>query len=280
MAAKAGKKPAGKAARPKRSPQHSPTTRKPKQANRIDLFVVEYLKDLNGRQAAIRAGYSPDSARFQASDLLARADVQAKLETAMQQRAARVGIEADDVLARLRDVAFADPRDLIELRRTCCRHCYGKNNRYQRTPREMEVARKEYEASLADLNLSPTDFAARAEEFDQEGGIGWDPRKDPNPDCPECWGEGELKSFAKDTRDLTPTARLLYAGVKETQNGLEIKMHDQQAALVKIGEHLGMFRKKVELTGKDGGPVRASIGGILDELGVDGADTGPGASRG
>ena len=278
MAAKAGKKPVKKAAKAQKRPQQSPTSRKPKQASRIDLFVAEYLKDLNGRQAAIRAGYSPDSARFQASELLARTDVQAKLEKAMRERVERVEIEADDVVRRLRDLALADPRDLIELRRVCCRHCYGKGFRYQRTPRELEAARREYEASLADLNLSPTDYAARAEEFDTEGGAGWDPRKDPNPECPECWGEGELKSHVKDTRDLSPQARILYAGAKETQNGLEIKMHDQQAALVKLGEHLGMFRKKVELTGKDGGPVKATIGGILDELGAEGADTGPGTS--
>jgi phage terminase small subunit len=279
MAAKAKKKPAKKAVPAKKRPQHSPTPRKPKQAKRIDLFVAEYTKDLNGRQAAIRAGYSPASARFQACELLAREDVQAKVQAALEARAKRVGIEADDVLGRLRDVAFADPRDLIQLRRGCCRYCYGKDHRYQRTPRELETARRDYEASLAELGLSPTDYAARAEEFDTEGGIGWDPRKDPHPECPECFGEGELSTFIKDSRDLTPQAALLYAGAKETQNGLEIKMHDQQGALVKLGEHLGLFKRKVELTGKDGEPVRASISGILEELGGAGADTGTGASQ-
>ena len=35
-----------------------------------ELFCVEYLKDLNGSKAAIRAGYSENTARFQASTLL------------------------------------------------------------------------------------------------------------------------------------------------------------------------------------------------------------------
>lgn len=34
-------------------------------------FVAEYLVDLNAKQAAIRAGYSPRSAEFQGSKLLA-----------------------------------------------------------------------------------------------------------------------------------------------------------------------------------------------------------------
>lgn len=38
--------------------------------------------------------------------------------------------------------------------------------------------------------------------------------------------------------------------------GLKIKLHDKKAALVDIGKHLGMFAEKVELTGKDGGPVQ------------------------
>jgi phage terminase small subunit len=34
------------------------------------------------------------------------------------------------------------------------------------------------------------------------------------------------------------------------------KLYDKRAALVDLGEHLGMFKKKVELTGKDGGAIK------------------------
>ena len=44
--------------------------------------------------------------------------------------------------------------------------------------------------------------------------------------------------------------------VSQTMQGLKIKMHDKKGALVDIGRHLGMFKDKVELTGKDGGPVQ------------------------
>lgn len=43
--------------------------------------------------------------------------------------------------------------------------------------------------------------------------------------------------------------------ISQTAQGIKIKLHDKRAALVDIGKHLGMFRDKLELTGKDGGPV-------------------------
>lgn len=39
------------------------------------------------------------------------------------------------------------------------------------------------------------------------------------------------------------------------KGGVKIKLHDKRAALVDLGRHLGMFKEKVELTGKNGGPV-------------------------
>ena len=43
------------------------------------LFAAEYVKDSNGTQAAIRAGYAPGSAKVTASRLLTRPNVQALL---------------------------------------------------------------------------------------------------------------------------------------------------------------------------------------------------------
>lgn len=42
---------------------------------------------------------------------------------------------------------------------------------------------------------------------------------------------------------------------QNSTGGIKLKLHDKRAALVDIGKHLGMFTDKVELTGKDGGPV-------------------------
>jgi phage terminase small subunit len=48
------------------------------------------------------------------------------------------------------------------------------------------------------------------------------------------------------------------AGIKQGANGIEIKLHDKVKALELIGDHLGMFTKKLEMTGKDGGPIEVS----------------------
>lgn len=44
--------------------------------------------------------------------------------------------------------------------------------------------------------------------------------------------------------------------ISQTKEGaLKVKLHDKQAALVSIGRHLGMFKDRVEHTGKDGGAI-------------------------
>jgi phage terminase small subunit len=80
---------------------------RPKQAR----FVEEYLLDLNGKQAAIRAGYSPKTAEVQGSRLLGHPNVQAAVDAAMQTRSRRTEVTADRVVAELAKIAFADMRD-------------------------------------------------------------------------------------------------------------------------------------------------------------------------
>jgi phage terminase small subunit len=74
------------------------------QSARRDRFVQEYLVDLNGTQAAIRAGYSPRSADVTASRLLGNARVAAAVQAAMDERARRVGMTADEVLRELKAI--------------------------------------------------------------------------------------------------------------------------------------------------------------------------------
>jgi len=62
------------------------------------LFIQEYLIDLNGTKAAIRAGYSEDSATVIASDLLKLTKVSQRIATAVEQRATRIGMTQAQVL--------------------------------------------------------------------------------------------------------------------------------------------------------------------------------------
>lgn len=77
-------------------------------------FILEYLKDLNGARAAIRAGYSPKSAQEQSSRLLSNIKVKAVLQEAIKAREQRVEMTADRVLLELRRLAFFDIRKIFK----------------------------------------------------------------------------------------------------------------------------------------------------------------------
>lgn len=81
---------------------------------RQQVFVQEYLIDLNGTQAAIRAGYSPRSADVEASRLLANAKVAEAVARAKAERSARIGLTADRVLEELAAIGFARMPDYAE----------------------------------------------------------------------------------------------------------------------------------------------------------------------
>ena len=74
-------------------------------------FVEEYLTDLNGKQAAIRAGYSAKTAEVQASHLLSIPKIQLALSAVMQARSRNALVTADRVLAELAKIGFANMRD-------------------------------------------------------------------------------------------------------------------------------------------------------------------------
>jgi phage terminase small subunit len=64
-------------------------------------FVTQYLVDLNGKQAAIRAGYSAKTAEVQASKLLSLPKVAAEVARRQAERAKSVQVSQDYVLQRL-----------------------------------------------------------------------------------------------------------------------------------------------------------------------------------
>lgn len=63
------------------------------------MFINEYMVDLNGTQAAIRAGYSEDTAGSIAEENLKKPEIRKEVDKRMDERVARLGITADNVLA-------------------------------------------------------------------------------------------------------------------------------------------------------------------------------------
>lgn len=216
-------------------------------------FRDEYLIDLNGTRAVIRCGFKGKRPDVKASKMLARPHVRAAIDKAIAERAERTRISADQVVAEWEAIARADAGELSEYRRESCRYCWGIGHRYQHTPAEMERRRGEYDRMSADACKSPD--AKPIQAFDEMGGVGFNPHREPNPDCPECFGEGVGRPHYHDTRHLSADGRALFAGVKVTKDGIEIKTHSKDRALEALGRHLGMDKKLLELTGKDGGPI-------------------------
>ena len=82
--------------------------------SRQERFVAEYLVDLNGTQAAIRAGYSPNGADVQASRLLGNAKVKAAIDAARAAQLKRTELTADWTLERIKWIAGADARGVMK----------------------------------------------------------------------------------------------------------------------------------------------------------------------
>ena len=83
--------------------------------NKQKRFCEEYLIDLNATQAAIRAGYSPDSAASIGSENMQKPDIRARIDKAMAERSKRTGVNADRVIRELARVAFINANDVIDI---------------------------------------------------------------------------------------------------------------------------------------------------------------------
>ena len=150
-----------------------------KLTDKQELFCNEYLVDLNGTQAAIRAGYSEATAKEIAYENLTKPHIQERLTVLMEERAARLELSQDMVLREYCKLAFFDIRKI----------------------------------------------------FNEDGSL----KKVVELDDETAGALVSMKTLAS----------------MET----EYKLADKKGALDSLARHLGMFVDKVEMTGKDGGPI-------------------------
>ena len=203
----------------------------------VDHYLVSYAVGRSYLEAGFKAK-TPESARAAGSRLLA--SVNARRYLAQQSKAmfARLEEEQDAVLRALTSVAFADPRELVEYWRHACRFCHGRFHRYQYSAGEWDkvmTGHAEKQEKAAETGMP----APKAP--DQKGGVGYNVSAEPNPECPECGGIGAGRTIVKDTRHLSPAALALYAGTKQTKDGIEVLMHDQMRARETLAKICKMF---------------------------------------
>ncbi len=199
-------------------------------------FVAEYMIDAKPGEAIKRAGYVGDFAREEGARLLRLARVRREIDKIQKECQARLQLNTNVVISDILNVLTADPRELYNIRHAACRYCYGEDHLYQRTIGEYR--RDEFEAN------------AKVKWFDPQGGPGFNPTKDPHPDCPECFGKGELVEEIKDLRELTPEQVALYVGGERTRNGLKLVMRSKDAAREAAARYLGMNKETVNVTHK------------------------------
>lgn len=80
---------------------------KPKQ----QLFLSEYLTDFNATQAAIRAGYSPNSANQTSQKLLKKSEIQDEIAHKLTEKA----MKSDEILQEIADIARGNMGDYLDV---------------------------------------------------------------------------------------------------------------------------------------------------------------------
>lgn len=206
-----------------------------------EAFVNAYIATGNGVEA-YRSAYDvgPDTLdgtiRSEISRLLAHRNIALRLQEArnLAVTTGPTAVTLQEVVAFFYDVATADPRELVELKVGNCRHCHGEGHAYRWRDAEYAEA-----LAMATKGKGPLPEIM--------GGLGWRPFHAPHPDCPECGGGGMSHPVFKDTANLSPKARRLYAGVKATRQGTEVLMHDQMKAWDNLCRILGGYADGLNL---------------------------------
>lgn len=168
-----------------------------------------------------------------ASKLMGDTKVSLRVREIQAAIAERAEVSASDVLREAFNILMADPRELVSHVVHCCRYCYGKGFRYQRTAQEFERDQAIHSAAVEKGDAQG--------EFNEEGGIGYDERLVPNQACPSCFGRGVGRVLIADTRNVSKQAASLYAGIKQTKDGIEVKLHSRLDVMEKLFKHFGLY---------------------------------------
>lgn len=209
------------------------------------VFVAEYIVDRNGTAAAIRAGYSPKTARIQASQLLTKLNIQAAIEGELKAQIERTRMGADDVLRQLFLIAQADARELVQVKTSCCRYCYGHGHKYQRTVSEYNHDMEQFREK-----------GGKPDKWDEQGGIGFNPHHPPHPLCPHCRGDGEARVVVNSTEALSMQGAAAYAGAEMTKHGLKVHIHSKMEAVDRLAKHFGLYKHEPQ-------PIQDALASLL-----------------
>lgn len=205
------------------------------------------VSDVQAYRAAYNSTNMSDAtAHSRVGELMKHSGIAARLAKNRELGAQRAVMSVGDVLNDWITLHRADPSELVKTRQNACRHCWGFEHLYQW--RHVREYRQECDAiERANVNLRKKGSNEEKALPDLGGGFGFRRLRGPHPECPECEGHGEVEVIMPDLDTVSASARMLYAGLKMTQRGPEVKLRDQDGALKNVATYLGMLTQKVSL---------------------------------
>lgn len=224
-------------------------------------FVAHYLEH-NNATGAYRHAYNVSKMQYRtirsrAYEAARAPRVKEVIELHGRRTMLAAQITQEAIARRWWTIANTPITDVVRVIVPPCRHCYGIDHAFQwTTEREFEDARDRAINKLAAglTDDARAEFVAGVIEGGisdpsipvSDGGFGYNVTQDPNTDCPECHGTGGGQRVeVRDTDTLSPEARLILQGIKQTQHGVEITFADRAKALENLAKYLGMFAGKV-----------------------------------
>lgn len=211
-------------------------------------FVAAYLECGNASEAYRKAydcsRMKSETVSRNAHGLVKNSKIAAVVNASKQEAIKDSMYGIAEVMRDWLDIHRADPDKLTRIRRVCCRHCHGLSHAYQWKDKAEHL---QAVAAAIDTNAERGRMKPKKEPLplpDDKGGYGFRFNMEPHADCPECLGEGKVETFIADTSKLTGAEKKLYAGFKQTKDGLTVVMRDQDGALANIAKALGMMVEK------------------------------------
>lgn len=219
---------------------------------REQVFADTYLATLDVRAAGRAANYAESMIRSNCYRWVSSPALKPKLynfiHDELRRRRQETAFGPEQIVQRLQQIAFADPNELTSQWVGNCRYCWGKDHAYQWELDEFKEALAHAEAKGKPMP-------------DVTGGFDYLKAREPNDECPKCCGDGVPHLVLRDTRFLSPDGQALFAGIKKTKDGVEIKSHSQVEALQLLARINGMLIDRKEHSGPGGAPI--AVGPIV-----------------
>jgi len=187
--------------------------------DKIKRFCEEYIIDLNGTQAAIRAGYNDGkSAEVTACRHLQRPDVLEYIKDLKEQSSKRLEITADNVLEQYRRLAFADINDYYHVIFELFTPYSSSDKSYIKARRKRNRLKRIFGTTLS------------IEEYDELSTLN-----------KSYYGANKV---LKDFDLLTKEQRAAIQGITYDKQGNPVlKLSTKETSLDALSKHLGIFEK-------------------------------------